>query len=159
MRNLLVVIASLLAFVTAGCGWSPPSAEPPPASTCTADDGPAADVVAAEIAKLPGGTQWRETARGNTGDCKLYWVQVASASPAPEAPGQVLFFDAGTPIGTPTPEPRPYVAVVNSGPDTVTVQYQWRQGADQACCPTGIGSVRFQSADGALKALDPVPGP
>jgi hypothetical protein len=39
------------------------------------------------------------------------------------------------------------------------VQYQWRQGADQACCPTGIGSVRFQSADGALKALDPVPGP
>ena len=155
----VAAFAALTLMLVASCGWSPPSGTEAQPNTCTADQGPSADTVNAEIARLSGGQQWRETARGNTTDCHLYWVQVASAAPASDAPGQVLFFDGGTPVGTPTPEPRPYIAVVNSGPDTVTVQYQWRQGDDQACCPTGIGSVRFQLADGALKALDPVPGP
>ena len=71
-------------------------------------------------------------------------------------PGQVLFCDHDALIGTPTPGPRPYVNVVTSG-DTVSVQNQWKQGNDQPCCPTGIGTVRLQPADGKLKALDPVP--
>jgi hypothetical protein len=54
--------------------------------------------------------------------------------------------------------PRPYVNVVTSSADTVTVQYQWKQGSDQPCCPTGIGTARFQIVDGKLKALDPIPG-
>jgi hypothetical protein len=155
----VAAFAALTLMLVAGCGWSPPSGTEAQPNTCTVDQGPSADTVNAEIARLSGGQQWQETARGNTTDCRLYWVHVASAAPASDAPGQVLFFDGGTPVGTPTPEPRPYIAVVNSGSDTVTVQYQWRQGADQACCPTGIGTVRFQLADGGLKALDPVPGP
>jgi hypothetical protein len=40
------------------------------------------------------------------------------------------------------------------------VQYQWRQGHDQPCCPTGIATVRFQIGDdGKLKAIDPIPNP
>ena len=45
------------------------------------------------------------------------------------------------------------------GNDTAAVQYQWRQGQDPACCPTGIGTVRFKIEDGKLKALDPIPSP
>ena len=42
----------------------------------------------------------------------------------------------------------------------LNVQYQWRQGQDPACCPTGIGTVRFQiGEDGKIKALDPIPNP
>jgi hypothetical protein len=156
---VMIPMASVLILVAAGCGWSPSSGNQAQPNTCTAEQGPSTDTVNAEIARLSGGQQWRESARGNTTDCRLYWVQIASAAPASDAPGQVLFFDGGTPIGTPTPDPRPYIAVVNSSPDTVTVQYQWRQGADKACCPTGIGTVRFQLADDGLKALDPIPGP
>ena len=60
---------------------------------------------------------------------------------------------------TPTPEARPYITVTASAPDSVTVQYQWQQAKDQPGMPTGIGSVRFTVAGGALKALDPIPGP
>jgi hypothetical protein len=144
---------------TAGCGWSPPSGNQPSPSTCTADQGPSADAVNAETARAAAGKPWQETARGSTADCALHWVQIGPpAAAASDAPGQVLFFDGSTPIGTATPEPRPYITVTTSG-DTVSVQYQWRQGDDEACCPTGIGTVRFQLADGTLKALDPVPGP
>ena len=71
--------------------------------------------------------------------------------------GEVLFFDRNSPIGTPTPDPRPYITVTAMGSDTAAVQYQWRQGQEPACCPTGIGTVRFKIAHGKLKALDPIP--
>ncbi|WP_418888505.1 LppP/LprE family lipoprotein [Mycolicibacterium neoaurum] len=46
------------------------------------------------------------------------------------------------------------------GDSTAAVQYQWLQGEDNPCCPTGIGQVRFQIGDdGSLQALDPIPGP
>ncbi len=149
----------MVVVLATGCGWSPPSGNHAEPNSCPASDGPTAAVVDAELAKVSDGPPWRETARGNTTDCQLYWVQVAAANPASDAPGQVLFFDRGTPVGTPTPEPRPYVAVVNTGSDIVTVQYQWRQGTDPACCPTGIGTVRFRLEGGQLTALDPIPGP
>ena len=48
--------------------------------------------------------------------------------------------------------------MVPSGPDGVTVQYQWLVGDEPSCCPTGLGTVRFRiGSDGALAALDPVP--
>ena len=109
----------------------------------------------AEVNKLPA-AQWQEIVRGHTPDCQLHWV-VVTAGDASDSPGQVLFFDRKTPIGTPTPEPRPYITITPIGNDTATVQYQWRQGQEPACCPTGIGSVRFKVEDGKLKALDPIP--
>jgi LppP/LprE lipoprotein len=71
----------------------------------------------------------------------------------------VLFFNRNTPLGTPTPDPRPYITVTTTGNDTAVVQYQWRQGQDAACCPTGIGTMRFKIEDGKLKALDPIRTP
>lgn len=163
MRSRTLITAAVTALLAAGCGWNPPAGNPPPsAAACAPGDAPAADVVTAELAKIPapaGGGQWHESARGQTGGCRLNWVQVASDNAAPDSPGQLLFFDRATPIGTPTPEPRPYIAVVGSTADTVTVQYQWKQGDDQPCCPTGIGTARFGIEGGALTALDPVPGP
>jgi hypothetical protein len=120
-------------------------------------DGPSADTVAAEIAKLPA-AQWSEIVSGHTADCSMHWVVVTSGD-ASDSPGQVLFFDRKTPIGTPTPEPRPYIAITPTGNDTASAQYQWRQGQDPACCPTGIATVRFKIEDGKLKALGPVPSP
>ncbi len=164
MRLVSLLTAALsIVLLAAGCGWSPPSAPPRQADTCTAAEGPTADTVNAELAKLPApadGEQWKETARGHTTNCRLYWVQVSPDSTMPDRPQQVMFFDHNAPIGTSTPEPRPYVAVVSSDADTVTVQYQWKQGSDQPCCPTGIGTVRFQPGDAlTLTALDPIPGP
>jgi hypothetical protein len=95
---------------------------------------------------------------GHTADCSLHWVVVASGY-ASDSPAQVLFFNRKTPIGTPTPEPRPYLTIAPTGDDTASVKYQWRQGQDPACCPTGSATVRFKVEDGKLKALDPIPNP
>lgn len=153
------VVAALMAItlVAAGCGWSPPSAPQPTPVACTQADGPAADTVQSAIAGLPQGAQWREASRGHTPDCRLHWV-VVSAGDASDSPQQVLFFDRNNPLGPATPDPRAYITVTTMGDDTAVVQYQWRQGQDPACCPTGIGTVRFRiGGDGRLEALDPVP--
>jgi hypothetical protein len=156
--RLRTIIAMLSAFglVTAGCGWSPPSAPPTSSAACTQAEGPTGDSVDTAIGKLPDGLQWREASRGHTPDCQLHWV-VVTAGDASDSQQQVLFFDKTVPIGTPTQDPRPYISVTAVGNDTAVVQYQWRQGQDSACCPTGIGSVRFKLEDGKLKALDPIP--
>jgi hypothetical protein len=96
---------------------------------------------------------------GHTANCALYWVQVGQNNSTPDSLQQVVFFNKNTMIGTPTPNARPYITVTASAPDSVTVQYQWQQPKDQPGLPTGIGSVRFTVDGGALKALDPIPGP
>lgn len=145
-------------LIAVGCGWSPPSAPPPQPDTCTPADGPSPDTVQQEIAGTPGGAAWVETGSGHTPNCRLYWVQISPVNPAPNSPQQVLFFDRQTPLGPATPEPRPYISVLAAGDDTVQVQYQWQQGDDEPCCPTGIGTVHFQvGEDGKLQALDPIP--
>ena len=159
MRLLrILATVSTMALIAAGCGWSPPSAPPTSSASCTQAEGPSADSIAHEISQLPAGQQWRETSRGHTPDCQLHWV-VVGVGDASDSPRQVLFFDHNSPIGTPTPDPRPYVNVTAEGNDTAVVQYQWRQGQDPACCPTGIGTVRFKAQDGKLEALGPIPGP
>ena len=151
----LIGVVLFLGLTAAGCGWSPPGGSPTTSVSCTKDDGPGADTVAAEIAKLPA-AQWSEIVSGHTADCSLHWV-VVTAGDASDSPGQVLFFDRKTPIGTPTPDPRPYITITPQGNDTAAVQYQWRQGQEPACCPTGVATVRFKIEDGKLKALDPIP--
>lgn len=155
MRLVGVLAALLMLVLIPGCGWSPPPAQPTTAVACPPSEGPDAATVTAEIAKLPAG-QWREASRGHTANCALHWV-VVTAGDASDSLQQVLFFDRRTPIGTPTPGPRPYITVTPQGDDTAVVQYQWRQGQEPACCPTGIGTARFRLDDGKLKALDPIP--
>ena len=88
----------------------------------------------------------------------MFWVVVDSGDDA-DSPQQVLFFADGAPVGSPTPEPRPYLSVRPQGDHNAVVQYQWRQGADEPCCPTGIGTARVTLEDGRLTILDPIPGP
>jgi hypothetical protein len=157
MRGIGVVAAALaLGIIATACGWSPPPAAPTTSVACTPADGPTADAVAAEVGKLPKGPAWQEVSRGHAADCRLHWVVVTSGD-APDSPQQVMFFDRGAPLGAPTSDPRTYITVTPTGNDSATVQYQWRQGNEPACCPTGIGSVRVTIADGKLKLLDPVP--
>jgi hypothetical protein len=158
-RTALLAVSMAVATLAVGCGWSPPP--PPPTSTqaCGSSDAPSPDTVQQAIATLPQGPQWRETARGKTPDCRLNWV-VAKAGDASDSPMQVLFFDRDNFLGPATPEPRTYINVISTGNYTANVQYQWRQGQDPACCPTGIGTVRFRIGDdGKLASLDPVPSP
>jgi len=115
-----------------------------------------------QIAKLPPPSQgeWEQIGHGHTTDCRLYWVQVGQTNPEPNSDGQLLFFDRQTPLGPATPEPRPYINVVTNADDAVVVNYQWQQGQDPPCCPTGVGTVRFRIGDdGKLVAVDPIPGP
>ena len=84
---------------------------------------------------------------------------MVTSGDASDSPQQVLFFDGHSLLGTPTPDPRPYITVTTIGNDTAVVQYQWRHGEDEACCPTGIGTVRYKVEDGKLEALDPIPTP
>ena len=151
----LIAVVFVLGLIAAGCGSKPESAPPSTPAACTQADGPSEDAVNAEIAKLPA-AEWTEIMSDHTADCSLHWVVVASGY-ASDSPSQVLFFDRKTPIGTPTPDPRPYVTVAPAGNDTASVQYQWRQDQDPACCPTGAATVRFKIEDGKLKALDPIP--
>ena len=158
MRLSRLIAVVLFAFLlVAGCGSNPPSAPTTTAAECTRADGPTEDTVNSEIAKLPA-AQWIEVVSGHTTDCSLHWV-VVTAGDASDSPEQVLFFDRKTPLGTPTPDPRPYVTISAGDNDTAAVQYKWRQGQDPACCPTGIATVRFKIEDGKLKALDPIPNP
>jgi LppP/LprE lipoprotein len=152
-----MTVVLVLGLTAAGCGFKPPAAPPTTSAACTQADGPSADTVAAEIAKLPA-AQWNEIMSGHTADCSLHWVVVTSGD-ASDSPGQVLFFDRKSPIGPPTPDPRPYITINAIGNDTAAVQYQWRQGQEPACCPTGVATVRFKIEDGKLKALDPIPNP
>jgi hypothetical protein len=158
-RGLMAVLL-FLGLVASGCGWSPPSAPPPQPDKCTPTDGPTPDTVSSAIAALPPpapGVTWTEIARGHTKNCRLYWVQVSTDTDS-ASPSHLLFFDRNTPLGPATPTPRPYTTVINSGQDTVTVQYQWQQPSDAPGRPTGIAQVRYQlGADGKLKALDPIP--
>lgn len=147
-----------LTFALASCGWSPPNSAPQSTSDCPVEDTPTAETVKTAVQKV--GERWSEVSRGNTGDCRLHWVVIGTGDTAPDAAVQVLFFDRDSPLGPPTPRPRPYTTVVPLGEKIATVQYQWLQGQDKPCCPTGIAQVRFQiGEDGALQALDPIPTP
>jgi hypothetical protein len=159
VRRRLIVI--LLILLTSGCGSNPPPPTAAPADTCKGSDGPTADTVRQAIASVPTivpGSTWVEIARGHTRKCRLYWVQIIPTIASESTPQQLLFFDHNTPLGTATPNPKPYITVLPPSDDTITVQYQWQKGNDQPCCPTERGTVKFQiGSDGKLQALGKIP--
>ncbi|HYB81058.1 MAG TPA: LppP/LprE family lipoprotein [Mycobacterium sp.] len=158
MRQLIVIVLILLA---SGCGWKPPAPPPARPDTCKESDGPTPDTVRQAIASVPiavPGANWVEIARGHTRNCRLYWIQIIPTIASESTPQQLLFFDHNIPLGTPTPNPKPYITVLPPSGDSITVQYQWQRGADQPCCPTGIGTVKFQiGSDGKLQAVGKIP--
>lgn len=158
MRQLIVIFLVLLA---SGCGWKPPAPPQARPDTCKDSDGPTADTVRRAITAVPiavPGTIWVEMGRGHTRNCRLHWVQIIPTIASESSPQQLLFFDHNTPLGSPTPNPKPYITVLPPSDDTVTVQYQWQKGNDQLCCPTGIGTVKFRiGPDGKLQTLGKVP--
>lgn len=158
MRRLFVILLILLA---SGCGSKAPAPRAVPPDKCKESDGPTADTVRRAIAAVPvttPGTRWVEIGRGHTGKCRLYWVQIIPTIATESTPQQVVFFDHNTPLGTPTPNPKPYITVLPPSDDTVTIQYRWQVGNDQPCCPSGSGTVKFQiGPDGKLHALGKIP--
>jgi hypothetical protein len=85
-------------------------------------------------------------------------VQVKPSAAIASSPAQLLFFDHNIPLGTPTPNPKPYTTVLNSTDDVVRVQYQWQVAGDSVCCPTGVGTVQYQiGGDGKLVTRGAVP--
>lgn len=158
MRWLIVILLVLLA---AGCGGKPPAPAPARADTCKESDGPTPGTVRRAIASVSiaiPGTNWVEIGRGHSRNCRLYWVQIIPTIASESTPEQLVFFDHNRALGTPTPNPKPYITVLPPSDDTVTVQYQWQKGNDQPCCPTGIGSVKFGiDSDGKLQAFGKVP--
>jgi hypothetical protein len=158
VRRQLVILLILLASACGGKPTTPPASR---ADACKESDGPTADTVRQAIASVPiivPGSAWVEIARGHTRKCRLSWVQIIPTIASESTPQQLLFFDHNTPLGTPTPNPKPYITVLPPSDDTITVQYQWQKGNDQPCCPTGIGTVKFQiGSDGKLQALGKIP--
>ncbi len=151
----------LLILLVSACGGKPSAPPPSRADTCKESDGPAPDTVRQAIASVPvtiPGTTWVEIARGHTRKCRLYWVQIIPTIASESTAQQLVFFDHSTPLGTPTPNPKPYITVPPPSDDTITVQYQWQVGKDEPCCPSGSGTVKFQiGSDGKLQALGKIP--
>jgi hypothetical protein len=131
---------------------------------CSDADGPAANTVRLAIATLPQatpGSGWTEDARGHARNCRLFWVRVKPTAASAVSPEQLLFFDHNSPLGTPTPNPKPHTTVLSSSgdaDDVVSVQYRWQVAGDSACCPTGVGTVQYQiGPNGKLVTRGAVP--
>ncbi len=158
MRQLIVILVILLA---SGCGSKQAGSPAASPERCKDSDGPTADTVQRAIASVPitiPGTSWVEIGRGHAKKCRLYWVQIIPTIASESTAQQLLFFDHNTPLGTPTPNPKPYITVLPPSDDAIAVQYQWLKGNDQPCCPTGNGTVKFEiGPDGKLKALGKIP--
>ncbi len=158
MRRKFVI---LLLLLVSACGGKPTTPPAPRADTCKQFDGPTADTVRQAIASVPvevPGSSWVEIARGHTKNCRLHWVQIIPTIASESTPQQLLFFDHNSPLGPPTPNPKPYITVLPAGDDTITVQYQWQVGNEEPCCPKGSGTVKLQiGSDGKLQAVGKIP--
>jgi hypothetical protein len=146
VRRQFVILLILLASACGGKPTTPPASSR--ADTCKESDGPSADTVRQAISSVPvevAGSSWVEIGRGHTKNCRLYWVQIIPTIASESTPQQLMFFDHNRPLGTPTPNPKPYITVLPAGDD-------------EPCCPKGIGTVKFQiGPDGKLQALGKVP--
>jgi hypothetical protein len=155
------VFVIVLLLLVSGCGGKSTTPPASRADTCKQSDGPTADTVRQAIGSVPlevPGSSWVEIARGHTKNCRLYWVQIIPTIASESTPQQLLFFDHDRPLGPATPNPKPYITVLPAGDDTITVQYQWRAGNEEPCCPKGIGTVKFHiGSDGQLQPLGTIP--
>lgn len=141
----MIAMLTALGLTVAGCAFKPAAPPAPPEDSCADADGPRPDTVSRAVAAVPPASfAWVETARGHTGNCRLYWVKLSLPNATPAGPEQLLFFDHDTPLGSPAPHPQPYTTVVATSSDAVIVQYQWRVDDDPVCCPTGGRTTRYQ---------------
>jgi LppP/LprE lipoprotein len=151
----------LLVLLASACGAKSTSPQASRAVSCKDADGPTADTVRQAIASVPvevADSSWVEIGRGHTKNCRLYWVQIIPTIASESTPEQLLFFDHNTPLGTPTPNPKPYITVLPAGEDTVTVEYRWQVGGEEPCSPKGTGTAKFQiGSNGKLQALGKIP--
>ena len=123
MRRQLIPVICLVVGLAAGCGWKPPTPAATPPDTCKASDGPTNDTVQQAINAVPvqvTNSIWVEMGRGHARKCRLYWVQIIPTIANESTPQQLLFFDHNQPLGSPTPNPKPYITVLPPGDDTVT---------------------------------------
>jgi LppP/LprE lipoprotein len=160
VRRLLLVVLMAVLLLASGCGGKP-HASSAPADKCKASDGPTSDTVKRAIAAVPvevPGSFWVEIGRGHTKKCRLHWVQIIPTIASESTPQQLLFFDHDTPLGPPTPNPKPYITVLPPSDDAISVRYQWQKGKDEPCCPSGSGTVKFDiGPNGKLRALGSIP--
>lgn len=158
MRQL---VAILLTLTAAACGSKPVGGLSRPPAACKDSDGPTDDTVRRAVAAVPiaiPGTTWVEIARGHTGNCRLYWVHLIPTIASESTPQQLIFFDHNASLGTASPNPKPYITVLPPSADTVTIQYQWRVGDEEPCCPPGHSTVKFQiGRNGELRAFGTIP--
>ncbi|QUR69844.1 LppP/LprE family lipoprotein [Mycobacterium spongiae] len=155
------ILGLILVLLTGGCSQQHSTSAPKSPDACGDSDGPTPAAVRRAIAAVPivvPHSAWVEVTRGHTRNCRLYWVQIIPTIASESTPQQLLFFSHNAPLGSPTPNPRPYITVLPPGDDTVTVEYRWRVSGDKECCPSGKSTVRFQiGPDGALQARGAIP--
>lgn len=145
-----------------------PAATQPPAAAAEAPEGaancasePTLDAINAAKAKLPAppeGLSW-VVEDISDGCVTLGWAKVSIDAPSAGRPNHVLLFYGNQYLGTGTTEAYPYATVVgNTASDTVTVEYQWLNDGDGACCPSGgPATVRYQWIKGKVVMLDELP--
>lgn len=104
-----------LLLLATGCGGKPAAPPASHADNCKESDGPTADTVRQAISAVPvqvPGSSWVEIGRGHTKKCRLFWVQIIPTIASESTPQQLLFFDHNRSLGTPTPNPKPYITVL-----------------------------------------------
>lgn len=100
---------------------------------------------------------WAIGQHGGSGD--VAWVLAVIAQGSVSSPEHLLVFRNGDFVGTVTEEPRPYTRVLDIVGDVVTVEYRWILGEEPFAAPAGVGTVRYEVTEGAVRPLDPAPWP
>ena len=143
-----VLALVMLAASTAGCGWSPPAA--PPRAPSTAGQAPVP-----MRSPLSSSYCHRIVARHRAGQQPGLPVVLGGGQRRGRVrqPSAGLFFDGVNPIGSPTPDPRPYITVTPQGDHTANVQYQVAPGPGPCLLSdryrVGAGDHRGRQAHGA----------
>lgn len=122
------------------------------------------DQALASLPRLREDLAWLAHKVGHSAGGGLTWVHAISEQSSTSTPEHVLFFASRAFLGTATPAPRPFTAVIGTEDDTVTLQYRWLTGDEPNVAPAGAGTVRYQLSHRAngepfITALDEAPYP
>lgn len=123
---------------------------------------PASPMVADALASIPSfydrGFKAYKTLDA-VGSCpKLRWVEAHLDGATASSPQRVLFFDENGYVGPATAENTTYTQVVDTGENSVSVQFRWLNPNDISANPTGGPvTVTYSLQDGAIVADRDVP--